>query len=433
MRQRGENSRIDALWAAAIAVALHAAPVAVALAIGIEGTSEWHDQVSYHFPVIERFAAELPHPDLRDYQSATTPGYHLMMAVLLRAGAPMMGLHLVNALFGCLLVGLAAWMVTRFSSRRVGIAAGAVLAFSPYALSSSIALTTDNLGTLLVMAAFFLQLRISTGEWQGMSARVVLGGVAAALAAFVRQVFAYTAALPCVAVVARWCAARELPPRRYMVLSLLSLLPALALVAYFAWLWGGLVPPAFRGAHGSGANPVTPVYALAVACVWGVPAFLGIPGFLRALCCRRSLVLGAVAVAACSAVPSSYLQDVRWGGVLWTASRFFPNVLDRSLLIVGLAAAAAVSFGAVLRMWARSDDMARRGAVVYALFLCVGAIVAQTANQQCFERYLQPIMALSCVLAAAAVAGPSLRTWPMWVVAAVALACSFYNVFLIGA
>ena len=44
------------------------------------------DQDRNHLPVIRAFADALPEVDLRDYDSATTPGMHLFLAVMVRAG-----------------------------------------------------------------------------------------------------------------------------------------------------------------------------------------------------------------------------------------------------------------------------------------------------------------------------------------------------------
>jgi len=38
------------------------------------------DQLNYHEQVIRRFVEQWPAPDLSDYLSATTPGYHLALA-----------------------------------------------------------------------------------------------------------------------------------------------------------------------------------------------------------------------------------------------------------------------------------------------------------------------------------------------------------------
>ncbi|HZW10024.1 MAG TPA: hypothetical protein VFF69_08980, partial [Phycisphaerales bacterium] len=40
------------------------------------------DQLNYHEQVIRTFAADWPNPDYSDYLSATTPGYHTLLAAV---------------------------------------------------------------------------------------------------------------------------------------------------------------------------------------------------------------------------------------------------------------------------------------------------------------------------------------------------------------
>lgn len=430
---RVPGDRREVVGAAVIAAALHAAVALLALALGIEGTSEWFDQRDYHLPVIERFAAELPAPVLSDYRSATTPLYHLVMAVLAWMGSGNAVLHALNLAFGVAFVALASAMFARRAGLAAGAAAGCVLGLSPYVLSSSVWLTTDNMASLLLLLA----LGASAGIACGCARHPLRCGLLAAcwslLAAAVRQIMLYTAAYPCAAVVARACAERRMPRWSAFVVAALAMLPGAVLVAVFVLLWGGLVPPSFREYHGGGANPVTPVYTLALVGVWGVAAFAAIPGFLRELLGARAWIAGALALVAACAVPSSYIVHVRFGGALWTVASRLPAPFERSVLIVPLAALGAMALTAYLRIWQRSADDSARGVGVFALLALLGTTVAQTANQQCFERYLQPIVVLLCALAALALAGRRAIVWPLACAAAVALALSVVNVFRVGA
>ena len=87
MMERVQGVSRDGWIAAGCAAGIHLGLALVAILAGITGASEWFDQRDYHLPVILEFARTLPTPDLSDYNSATTPGYHLLMAVAVRAGA----------------------------------------------------------------------------------------------------------------------------------------------------------------------------------------------------------------------------------------------------------------------------------------------------------------------------------------------------------
>lgn len=415
-----------------LAVAFHLVLACTAIALQIEGTSEWADQQDYHLPAIQVFAEQLPTPSLSDYKSATTPGYHLVMAMLLRAGASDSALHLLNALFGGACVAMFTLLIARRTSGAVALAAGCVLGASPYVLSSSVWLTTDNLAMIPLLAGLAAALTIADGSTRSLSRSVLVSALWACAAAAIRQILVYTAAFAAAAVVARACATRSRPKVSDLALAALALLPACILVGIFVVLWGGLVPPSFRAYHGTGANPVTPIYVLALVGIWGMASFLAMPGFLRELCSRRIALLAALACAIAVTVESSYIVHVRFGGIVWTAASKFPAPFGRSIVIVPLAAIGAAALGAYLRLWSRSSDSAGRGVGACALFVLVGMTLAQTANQQCFERYLQPMVFMLCALASVAIAGRSMRTWPLWSAAVVSVGLSAWNVFRIG-
>jgi hypothetical protein len=419
-----DSLRRETVFAAAGAGLVHAAVAVAAILAGIEGTYAWHDEVKYHLPTIEKFAAELPATVLSDYQSATAPGYHLVMAAAMRVGIDGVPLHLLTAAFGALLAALFAALVARRAGGLVGLLAGCTLALSPYTVNPSVFLATDNVATLLLLGAFAFARPIATGcavmPWR----RAIPAAATAMLTAGVRQIMAYSAAFTGAAFVARACAERRWPRMGELVGSALALVPALLVVALFVRTWGGLVPPSFQQYHGSGGNPATPVYALALVSVWGGAAFLAIPGFLREFLSRRALLVGVLAALACCAVPSSYLVHVRFGGTLWTIASRFPEVADRSLLLVPMAGIGAALLGAYLRMWSRSTDTMSRGLGVFALLCFAGMVAAQTANSQCFERYLQPLTLVFTTVAAGALAGRNARWWPF---AATALASAAWT------
>src|SRR6185503_20842297 len=79
------------------------------------------DQLQYHEPAIRQFAAELPRPELHDYLSATTPGYHLLLGVAVRAGLDSRtALQCLGSLFTAAMLGTLAWAC----AARAGTAAG---------------------------------------------------------------------------------------------------------------------------------------------------------------------------------------------------------------------------------------------------------------------------------------------------------------------
>lgn len=426
-------ARREILAAALLAGTLHGVLALVGVFAGLEGTYAHSDQVAYHAPTIAKMASEMPTPVITDYQSATAPGFHLVMSALGALGAGEMTLRVLNVLFGAALVVFATALVASRAGGIAGVAFGAALALSPYTLNPSIWLATDNLAALFVLAAFAAAMPLAAGR----APRAVVAGAAASILAVaavaVRQIMAYAAAFPGAAIVARACAERRLPRAGALLAAGVAVVPALALVAFLAWLWGGLVPPSFQQYHGSGGNPATPVYALALVGIWGFAAFLGIPGFLRELFTPRIALIALLAGAACCIVPSNYVVHVRFGGVLWTIASKFPSVMERSLFLVPLAAVGAAAIGAYLRLWSQAHDTAARGIGAYALFALLGSVAAQTANSQCFERYLQAPVLVFTAIAATALAGRNYRAMPLVAAAALAAVLSAMNILRGGA
>ena len=131
-----------------------AALVLPPIAMGLGGTSEAFDQDRFHLPTIRTLADQLPRPDLVNLQSATAPGYHLLMAALARGGVDgERGLRLASSglSFAMLLV---VWAV---AARRAGPWAGGLLTLpvlcSSYVLGGAIWLTTDNAAIVVTARA----------------------------------------------------------------------------------------------------------------------------------------------------------------------------------------------------------------------------------------------------------------------------------------
>lgn len=90
------------------------------------------------------------------------PLFTLLMAGLLRLGAGLPAVQVVNALFGAFSAALVCSIGTRLAGRTVGIAAGLLAALSPIALEQTVQLLSDPLATVLTLAA--VRLTMAAGE-----------------------------------------------------------------------------------------------------------------------------------------------------------------------------------------------------------------------------------------------------------------------------
>jgi len=383
-----------------------------AIFAGGGGTSQANDMIDYHALEIRRLASQLPAPDLRDSFSATTPGFHLVLATLARAGLSAIALRIFASV-----AALTAWLVVfRVGTAWVGCAAAALftapLALSPYLLGSAIWITTDATAFALAAATIGVALVLPR------SARTILIlGVLGAGTVLVRQIFLWA----CMPAMLRmfFNRAQDAPQSlsRRVSNSLRVALPAVACVAAFFVIWGGSMPPRFQPFHQATFNPAAMVMTLAVIGAWGI--FL-VPGMMSKLdrpALARCVVIGVIAMLLCASVRSDYRKvlpldaqrigtptektwgtpaaDVvkavgevgRWGGPLWDLAKSTPSVGGRSCALVGLAGVGAC----VLCALATRANRRGRGWQAGMLLAAIAAMtIAQSLNAQTFQRYFDP-------------------------------------------
>jgi len=362
------------------------------------------DDLRYHWPTVERFAEQLPTPDVSDYPSATTPGYHLDLSVWRALGAPRTLVRLYASLWTAILLGILGSMA-HARLGRPGLALLAPVALSMYVLYPGIWLLPDNAGWVGVLVVLILALD------HPMSLRALfVSGVALALLVAVRQIHIWAAA-------AVWCGAwigsRETTPTpkdlftsigaraRWLALALLAAAPAALVLIWFVRLWGGLVPPDFQGRH-QGPNPITPGFILTqVAILSALFAPILVPRLARIARAQAPWLVGALVIGLALGIApeSSYSTDAgRYSG-WWNIVRELPAPMGRSIVLALGAPAGAVCLVA----W--GSMLERRAAWI----LCVSLLaftLAQSANHASWQRYHEPMLlilgALTIVRAAPA-------------------------------
>ena len=419
----------------ALAMMLLAAPVLVLgkdTRVGDDGqrtftTSEASDALKYHIPVIETMAREWPDVDIVNYRSATSPGYHLAMAAAKQVGVSDAGLRWLNLLAGCAFVGLVGGFAACSIGWRAGTLVALPLTLSPYVLSSSCWITTDNAALACVALA------IGSAAFGSGSARAsALGGVGATLAVAVRQLHIWPIAplalsmkagsgmLAPLPVVRDLAARLGLDPptermnwKRFVVGSLAVLAPV-ALLGYFVWTWQGLMPPMYRDKHASGVSWSMPALALSLAAIFGgafAPfAWEGV----RSLRVRDPFAWAAVAIGLFVAIaPETSWSDFggRKFGWLWEIVHRAPSVADRSVVFAILAPIGAL---VLLCFWRAAAKSGHARVATILLFAGVCWCAAQMMNAQAWQRYAEPpVLAGVIWLAAAAIPSREVRAaWP---------------------
>lgn len=386
--------------------ALVAATAWPIILIGVQRGRMASDQLFFHEIVVRVFRRDLPTPDLSNYLSATTPGYHLSIALgSLALGESRWMLQVLGSVFAIGLVGLLAWACVRRAGTVLAVALALPIAASLYVWPTAVWLLPDSAGWLGVLGVLLLALsdRQTAGRW--LLAALVLAGLV-----LVRQVHLWAAAMLWVSA---WLGSSilerqtdslrselalvtsDVPTRlKRTLVAIACTLPAFAVVAGFAALWGGLTPPAFAAnastgqvAH-QGLNLATPAFVLALFGALG--AFFAAPlakPSLKLLKHSPVSIITAVFVglAISLAVPTTFDKDAgRWTG-LWNLVAKLPTVGHASPLIVALAIAGSI----VLLVLGVSVDRRTRWVLFAAV---VGFKAAQSANPQLWQRYVEPFV-----------------------------------------
>jgi hypothetical protein len=347
------------------------------------------DQEVFHLPVIRQFIEQWPHPDLSDYLSSTTPGYHLAVAAIGRAiGQSLTSLRFIGSLFTAGLLATLAWSVG--SRQRFWIAAAACLPVlcSIYFFSSGAYLLPDNAGWWGVLAVLLVALRPKVDGWT-----YVLGGLALLALVLCRQSHLWAAAtLWAAAFVGGTEDASTLAARiRRLCLMFVATAPALLAVLWFRHLWhGALVPP--NQVHlTAGGNTAAPALILAIAgCVGACYLTLADRTTRISPPILRIGFFGAIAGFVIGALPQSTYGGRRVSGI-WNAVKHAPYVMDRSVLLIALASLG----GAVIAIWLAA--LPRRQRWIWA---ATGAafVAAQMASANPWERYSEPLVLIAAAL-----------------------------------
>ncbi len=409
-----------------------------------------HDQVNFHLPAILRFAEEWPRLDYSDYLSATTPGYHTLLAAFARfvSDSPR-ALQFVGSLFTvALLVALG------LACRRAGRAALLLVmpaAASMYVFFSGVWLLPDNAGWLGVLAALLLALR---GRVDAPT--IVGGGVLLAGLVFVRQSHLWAAAALWAGA---WLGVRDAqdgepfdamgdarallrdPALRVArtALAVAATVPAALVVLYFHRLWGGLTPPTFQERH-TGGNAAAPAFILSLFGAFSL-FYAGFLAPAAAEAVRKQRLLLALAIvgglAAALLPETTYSTEAgRYSG-LWNLVQKAPVVMGgrTSTLIVLLAPLGAC---AVLA-WFVALPRRERWIMLVSV---VAFTAAQMASYKLWQRYTEPLLllllpVLACRLRRAAVGprGVMAALWHLRLVgpASLALTLAFATAITVAA
>jgi len=409
-------ARLRALLVLTLAYALLVIPVILS---GRGGTNEAGDARRYHEPVIETMVEQWPSPDIVNYRSTTSPGYHLLMAGLMKlTGAETVDAPVVrftNALLTWILVTAIFWWASAFCGAWLALALTTPALLSSYTLGGGIWLTTD------ASAWAFIALAVggAVATTRATPMRMGMLGLCATLAVGIRQVHVWAIApIGLLAVLSgplrgwipRGIRIGDDPARaswgRFAWGMVCALTPA-ALLACFVMIWGGLTPPEYRDKHNVGANSATFAFALSLCAVFGVyflPAALDEikRGALKNKWLWICVGIGLLAaiVPATDWVRIEHADGSRWNprdnGWLWKPIvQRAPDLFGRTSVVILLLAPMGAGVVWLLRQAAES---AGRGAQANVLLLTtLGWLGAQSMNSLAWQRYFEPMILMGLI------------------------------------
>lgn len=396
-----------------------AAFLALALPIIFNGLNRGRgasDSLNYHEKTIRAFASQFPRPDLSDYLSATTPGYHLLLSLFARfVSDQRLHLQLASALLTALLVATlasaCAWRMRRAMTPLGVLAVCLPFICSIYTLSSGVWLLPDNAAWFALLGVLLLALRRS--QHFGV---FVAAGLLMVVLVLTRQIHIWAAG---VIWIGAWLGAgaarsdsplfsrhdiggRTLPRFTRAILAFLLTLPAFAVLFYFYKLWGGLTPPSFKPMHGARIQWAAPALDLSLLAIAGCFYF----EFWRAAFGKLTreqpiLLVAAAAGGFLFGVLPNTTHDPASGRVtgIFHAVKALPDIAGHtSILFPPLAVLGAV----VLFSFLRAMNPRARWVMLGAL---IGFSVANSVNPQLWQRYHEPFILLWVILAS------SLAVW----------------------
>ncbi len=296
------------------------------------------DEMTYHYPVILQFADQFPFFDISDYNSATTPLFHIVFALIGKViGFEPYKLRFVNVLFSY----TAILLLYRILTNRFRIQSGAALLFatlfelSPYFFGVSFILLTDNLALLLLMAFFYYYFRYDESK---RLSTFLLSILFLTLTILTRQTFLYIS----LAVIVPILVDRTgLPAKiKLLIIASVSVIPLL----FFFYVWEGPTPPSFKQEHmeSSLINLRSLTFGLGVIGFYSL--FLIHKEFFLIFLEKKFffITVAALSIIYILFVPISHMKGD--DGFIWRVSRYFPNVFGSSLIFYVLVPLGTIMF-----------------------------------------------------------------------------------------
>ena len=338
----------------------------------------YFDENAFHWPTIQAFIQSF---DFSDYPSATTPGYHILLAACATLFSDdIIFLKLISSLFTAGLIGLFAALLYDRAGQGKTLIMLFPMIFSLYILPDGVWLVPDNLAWLTVGLMFALAVSCSA-TWRYF----FWSGVVLLVAVAVRQSNLWLAALPVTMALSSIYHGKLTgnEKRKYILAAVLVAIPAIALLFYFYQLWDGLVPPRMQGRH-QHLSYSAPAFFLTLFFVY---SFFYLPLIWTA--CKKMLsvqtviVIGAGFGMGCllALFPATdYNYDAGRFSGFWNFVRLAPVMGNTSILLV----CTSTIGGALLAGWLL---LLKKEIRLVFILTIAGYVLSLVCNAVLYERY----------------------------------------------
>ncbi len=356
------------------------------------------DELAYHYVTVREFQSQWPHLDFRDYPSAQTPLYHVILAAVSRVNDNITTLRFVSfAMSLAIVLVIEAYLMTR-TRPALAIFFTILVAISPYFLGVAVRLLTDNLALGAAIAALFtLDDAFDLNAVQSVS-----GAFLGAISVLTRQIYVWLALMQFLATFSHKNSRRS----QRILNVVLSAIPGLALVP-FLLLWHGLTPLSWVGWSNTAAlsiNLDVPIFVLSLLGVLGFVFIFTMSRAWRSSGCRltSATLLAGIGVLTLLVHPFTITR----GGWLLAAGRLVPKVLGTPLIFWILFPLGLVDLYVLVARQLLSGSYL----IVIALILW---ILANSVSAVVFQRYYEPMLIFIIAYILAPFNFESLTEWLM--------------------
>ncbi|PVD52661.1 hypothetical protein DC498_09105 [Terrimonas sp.] len=345
------------------------------------------DEPTHHYPTILAFAKQMPFLYLKDYSSATTPLFHILVAAISKViGTDIETLRLVNFFITyASVVLLFNILIRRFRlSVQSSFLFALLFALSPYYFREAFVLLTDNLPVLWLLCFFNFYLRY---KQEGKERLFLISLLFVMLMGLTRQTYLFVC-LPILADILK-----EDVPVKQKALHCFFLFLAAAPTLYFFVLWQGLTPPSFTEWHTrkTSLSPKAILYGLSTVGFYSI----FIPGInIFASLCRKEnalIIFSGLLLVWGVTFFFPLIKGPKDFGFLWYMAEPFSKVADSAILFYILGGLGIIYLLGIGQ---------KKGSRFYILFL-LGLFLSEIPNDAIFQRYYDNSILLALIFLSA--------------------------------